>query len=81
MVVESSYPIHVEVYSIQLYVINCVSDSSVVFSGYSGFVHHQPNKQTTTKKITMYLLNILEGLNSFGKDWGNQLIMTLSPGF
>jgi hypothetical protein len=34
----------------------------------------------------MLLLNVLEGFNSFGKKWGsdekgNQLIMTLSPGF
>jgi hypothetical protein len=39
--VVSSNPVHGKVYSIQLYVIKFVSDwdRSVVFSGYSGFLH------------------------------------------
>jgi hypothetical protein len=39
--VVSSYPTHGKVYSIQQYVIKFVTDlgMSVVFSGYSGFLH------------------------------------------
>ena len=39
--VVSSNPVHGEVYSIQHYVINlsATCDRSVVFSGYSGFLH------------------------------------------
>jgi hypothetical protein len=36
--VVSSNPVHGEVYLIQHYVIKFVSDRSVVFSGYSGFL-------------------------------------------
>ena len=35
----SSNPIHGEVYSIKHYVTKFVNDRSVVFSGYSGFLH------------------------------------------
>ena len=37
--VVSSNPVHGEVYSIQHYVKKFVSDRSVVFSWYSGFLH------------------------------------------
>jgi hypothetical protein len=39
--VANSNPVHGNVYSIQLYVIKFVEiyDSSVIFSGYSGFLH------------------------------------------
>ena len=39
--VVSSNPAHGEVYSIQHYLIKFVSDLSVVFYGYSGFLHQK----------------------------------------
>jgi hypothetical protein len=59
--VNSSNPVHGEVYSIQHYVIKFVSDCgrSVVFSGYSGFLTNKTDYHDITEIFLKVVLNII----------------------
>jgi hypothetical protein len=54
----SSNPANGEVYSIQHYVIKFVSDRSVVFSRYSGFLHRHIVESVVSTIILCFLLDV-----------------------